>query len=93
VLAYAKGSRLTCSDGMGYRATDCQIGERCATSAFGRVESVDLDASVSGEDTGVAIGLVQFYAGTRPTPAIEAHENRTPNALVQQRRNAVRCNR
>ena len=35
-------------------------------SAIGRVKSVDLDLSLSGEGTGAAIGLVQTYAGTRP---------------------------
>ena len=38
-------------------------------TALGRVKSVDVDLSMSGEDIGSADGIVQSYAGTRPEAA------------------------
>jgi hypothetical protein len=39
-------------------------------AASGRVKSLDLDVSMSGEDSGGAVELLQAYAGTRPHPDI-----------------------
>ena len=43
-----------------------KIPRRPRPAGVGRVKSVDLDLSMSGEDIRAAIGLVQPYAGTRP---------------------------
>jgi hypothetical protein len=48
-----------------------------AKTEDGRVKTNELALSMSGEGGAAVANLGQLYASTRPTPAIDPHENRT----------------
>jgi len=48
-------------------------------AGIGRVKSIDIDLSMSGEDTGVAVGRVQSYARTRPRADVRLAAKQTLN--------------